>query len=225
MNRPPTPGTEHRMALGTFVAHRGEPRQLEAGETLFLQGERSSTVYACTEGRINLFVTSPSGREVILGTKTPVEGFGELSAISRSSRSATAQAMEPSVVHCLPGPAFLEALDGESSLALVVLRELVSHLMRANLRLSARSADTANVRVANLLLELGTKFERHAPGPAVELPVTQDEVAAWVGATREAAARSLALLRRAGAVETGRGRITIVDSGLLEDIAEGFVSL
>ncbi len=213
------------MALGAFVTHRGEPQHLDAGETLFLQGERSSTVYACTKGRINLFVTSPNGREVILGTKTPVEGFGELSAISRSVRSATAQAMEPTVVHCLPGPAFLDALDGESDLALVVLRELVSHLMRANIRLSARSAETSNQRVANLLVELGTKFERHGNGTSIEVPVTQDEVAAWVGATREAAARSLALLRRAGAIATGRGRITIVDTGLLEDIAGGDVPI
>ncbi len=55
---------------------------------------------------------------------------------------------------------------------------------------------------------------------ATQVAITQDEVAAWVGSTREAAARSLALLRECGAVRTGRGRITILDPDLLDQLAQ-----
>ncbi len=88
-------------------------RELAIGETLFTEGERSTAAFACTEGRINLFVTSPSGRELILGTKTPIQGFGELSAISGAPRSATAVAMAPSTVSVMPGAEFLREVEND----------------------------------------------------------------------------------------------------------------
>jgi CRP-like cAMP-binding protein len=42
-----------------------------------------------------------------------------------------------------------------------------------------------------------------------ELPMTQTELAGWVGATRESTARALAAFRRAGFVSTSRGRIVV----------------
>lgn len=215
----------HRRALGAFVAERGRPRKLGEGETLFNEGERSTSVFACTSGRINLFVTSPGGRELILGTKTPVEGFGELSAISGAPRTATALAMEPSTIHMLTGGEFLDALQSEPSLALEVLRELGNQLATLNLRFSARTVDSTTLRVAQLLIDLGLKLKRHSDAETASLTITQDEVAGWVGSTREASARSLAVLRKSGAIKTGRGRITVVDRGILEDVASGTVIL
>jgi CRP-like cAMP-binding protein len=209
------------MALGSFVAERGNSRKLSPGEMLFAEGDQSTAVFACTSGRINLFVTSPSGRELMLGTKTPVEGFGELSAISGSPRTATARATDSATIAIMPGDEFLHELEAEASLAIAVLRELAGQLAVSNLRLSSRSVESAEGRVAQLLVDLGSKFRRHGRGGSTELPITQDEVAAWVGSTREAAARSLASLRKAGCIKTGRGRITIVDHGALEGMACG----
>lgn len=225
MNAWSAPPIEHRRALGAFVAERGRPIHLEAGEVLFSEGERSDSVFACTGGRINLFVTMPSGRELILGTKTPIEGFGELSAIAEAPRTATAQAMEPSTISVMPGRAFLEALEIESQLAIEVLRELASQLTAANLRLSSRAVDSTTARVAQVLVELAGKLRRHAGPETPSLDVTQDEVAAWVGSTREASARSLAVLRKSGMIFTGRGCITILDIDGLGQVALGDVSM
>ncbi len=221
----PVAPSDHRRALGSFVAARGRAVRLDAGEVLFGEGARSNSVFACTSGRINLFVTSPSGRELILGTKVPVEGFGELSAISGGPRTATAQAMEPTTVSVMTGDAFLESLEAEGRLSIEVLRELAAQLAVANLRLSARAVDSTTARVAQLLIQLGGKLRRHANPEVRELNVTQDEVAAWVGSTREASARSLAVLRKSGAIHTGRGRITIMDLDVLEQVAVGDLSL
>ena len=59
------------------------------------------------------------------------------------------------------------------------------------------------------------------PAESTNVCITQDEVAGWVGSSREAAARSLALLRELGAIETGRGRIIILDPQVLEKMARG----
>ncbi len=191
------------------------------GEMLFAEGDQSTSLFACVSGRINLFVTSPGGREVMLGTKIPVEGFGELSAISGAPRTASARAVEGAVIAVMPAREFLTELETEAALAIAVLRELAAQLAVTNLRLSSRSVESVETRVAQLLVDLGARFRRHGDTAATELPITQEELAAWVGSTREAAARSLASLRRSGCIRTGRGRITIVDRDQLTALAAG----
>jgi CRP/FNR family transcriptional regulator, cyclic AMP receptor protein len=205
------------LSLGEFIASRGSTVNLRPGQTLFHEGDRSTSVYACVSGRINLFITTPVGREVMLGFKVPTQAFGELSAIDGGRRSASAVSIGSAVVAQMPGEEFLDQLSHEPALSIVVLRELAEHVRRLNERLSG-STNTTTERVGQLLLELEEKFRRHSnsAGQRTELPVTQDEVAAWVGATREATARSLGDFRRGGAIETGRNKILIIDPRLLK---------
>ena len=212
--------------LGAFVAERGRKVRLRTGESLFREGDESRAVYAVVSGRINLFITTPVGRDVILGFKVPVQGFGELSAIDAGPRSASAIAMESTLIAQMTGDEFLDQLYQVPTLSLTVLRGLAEQLRALNGRISARSSDHTPQRVGQLLIELTVKFRRHGPaGPVVVIPISQDEVAAWVGSTREATARSLALFRRAGSIETGRNRITVVDTEslqrLMREAAEG----
>ncbi len=207
---------DEAQTLGAFIVARGRRVRIRPGEVLFREGDISSSVYAIVSGRINLFITTPTGRDVILGFKVPVQGFGELSAIDAGPRSASAVAMESTVIAQMTGDEFLDQLQQVPVLSLVVLRGLAEQLRSLNSRMLARTSDHTPQRVGQLLIELCVKFRRHNPGDAcVVIPVSQDEVAAWVGSTREATARALAVFRAAGAVETGRNRIVVIDSNSL----------
>lgn len=97
-----------------------------------------------------------------------------------------------------------------------MLHELAEHLRVSNRRALARATDNLNVRIAHLLTELAAKFRRHGgPVNPIELPITQDELAAWVGSTREAVSRSLAIMRKAGVLETRRNKIVLCDTAAL----------
>lgn len=205
--------------LGELVATRGTKVRLASGEPLFHEGDPSSSVFACTYGRIKVFVTTPAARELLLGIKSPVQAFGELSAIDGRPRSASAVATEMSIVAQLPAEDFMDALRSAPELSVVVLRELSDQLRRANARVASRDALSITIRAGELLVELGAKFRRHAPASGdIELPITQDELAGWIGATREATARSLATFRRAGAISTGRHRIVLHGLDVLADV-------
>ncbi len=198
--------------LGDLVAARGRHVAVAAGQTLFWQGDISSTVYACVRGRVKVFVTTPNGRDVLLGIRQPGQAFGELSAIDGRPRSASVAAMEAGVVAKLSADEVLDELRSAPELALSVLVELSDQLRRANAWISARNAESITVRVGHLLLELAGQFARHGPVTAhIELPISQDELAGWIGATREATARALAGFRKAGLIETGRCRIVVAD--------------
>ncbi len=206
--------------LAELISTHGRRVEYSPNRVLFHEGDESRTVYACVSGRINLFVTTPTGREIVLGAKTAGQAFGELSALDGGRRSATAIAMTRTVTAQMTGAEFLAALEETPNLPMVVLRELAEHLRIANSRAGAVASEHVGERVANLLVELTVKFRRHGPksGP-VELPITQHELAAWVSCTREAVARSLAPLRESGAIETGRNRITVHDVDLVLDVA------
>src|SRR5437899_1766023 len=67
-------------------------------------------------------------------------------------------------------------------------------------------------RVAWRLLELSERFGRATDaGIAVELPLSQEQLASWCGASREATVKALAALRSLGAITTGRRRVLIGD--------------
>lgn len=207
--------------VAAFIASRGHPLPVSRGEPLFFEGDRSHSVYVCIDGRIRVFVTLPSGRELLMGFKEPGEAFGELSAIDHQPRAASAVAVIDSVVHTMPGDRFLDELEHEPHLALAVLRNLTDQLRRGNARLRARNAENALSRAGHMLLELSLLKLRHdRRAGRIELPITQADVADWIGTTRESAARALALFRKAGAIETRRGRIIVSDVATLVAITE-----
>ncbi|MBG7606344.1 MAG: Crp/Fnr family transcriptional regulator, partial [Actinobacteria bacterium] len=97
-------------------------------------------------------------------------------------------------------------------LAAAVLHNMSAQLRRANDRLVARNSNSATVRTGNMLVELSSLMMKHSGcADRCELPITQVELADWIGATRESTARALACFRKAGLVETFRGKIVICD--------------
>lgn len=206
-------------ALGRFVIEHGTRQRLTTGRVLFRQGDSSQTVYACVDGRINLTLTSPSGRELMVATVTAGTAFGELAALDGAPRSATATTATSTEIAQLPGDAFLAGIARDPELALGVLQLMATHMRRTTERVAARATENSTARVAHLLVELAARFGRFDGTQPVVLPITHDELAMWVGSTREAASRSLALLRATGTVTSGRGNITVVDVAALEQHA------
>ncbi len=204
--------TTTSVTVGDFIAARGHAVRLDAGAPVYFEGDRSHSVYVCVEGQIRVYVALPSGRELVLGRKHPGEAFGELSAIDDRPRSDCAVAVEPSVVAHMPGEQFLAELHHEPDLAIAVLRNLAAQLRLTNARLRARSGDSALVRCGHMLVELSShKLHHDRASEHVELPISQADIAEWIGATRESTARALAQFREAGVVTTGRGRVTVCD--------------
>ena len=213
--------TVAKATVGAVIADNGRRRSYALGETLFLEGDHSHNVYVCDEGRIRIFLATPSGSELLLGIKRPGEEFGEVSALDSRPRSASAVALEASAVFELAGDQFAELLSQSPELAADVLQNMSAQLRRANDRLVARNSNSAMVRTGNMLVELSSLMIRHGGcTDRFELPITQADLADWIGATRESTARALARFREAGLVETCRGRIIICDVlGLNEMIA------
>lgn len=204
--------TIEHSTVAAAIAELGQRRRYAPGDLLFVEGDRSHSVYVCLEGRARLFLTMPSGRELLVGIKMPGEEFGELSALDGRPRSASAASIDRTVVAEIRADRFMELLVEEPHLSVAVCQSLSAELRRANERLVTRNSNSTVVRTGRMLVELASMRMRHGgPEGSFELALTQSDLAGWIGATRESTARALAGFRRAGLVETGRGRITVLD--------------
>lgn len=207
--------------INSLITEQGHRRAYRAGDVLFHETDASTHVYLVVTGRVRLVVAGACGRELLLDVKVPGDMFGELSAIDGHGRATTAIAMEQTEVQELAGDRFLAALAANPGAAIAELQVLSRNLRRANARISAGETEPVVTRTARLLLELSDRFTNGSAASQVVwiVPLTQADLAEWLGATRETTARSLGTLRRAGLISTGRNCVTLHDRDALALVA------
>lgn len=215
MLRPLGPSVvEHLHTIGT-------PISIPRGAALFHQGDSDRSVYFLTSGQLRIVVTTPSGGELLIATKSPGELVGEVSCLDPTG-TRTASLIADSPCECLvfSPEAFRKALIRHGALAVALLEDLSGQVRGLLERVAAHNSTDTLTRLAVQLVRLCTTIGEHrGPRAPFELRITQEDLAAWIGASRESVARSLAVLREDDIVSTGRQRIRIHDLAALEHLA------
>ena len=203
-------------ALAT-LRKKGTYRRFPRGRTLFSEGDSSDWAAYIERGRVKLSTLTRDGRESVMGVVGDGELLGELSAIDGEPRSATAIAIETVETVIVAGAAFIEFLEENPRAAVGILRQ-VSNRLRVVDRRRAEfgSLDTVS-RLARLLVELAEEYGEHSEdGVRINIALSQEDIAGWTGASREAVVKALRDLRERGVITTGRREIRVVDMpGLL----------
>lgn len=194
----------------------GQVVQWTAGAAIYREAEPGQSVLLIRDGRAKVVLSAPTGKQVLLALRGPGELIGEFAAVDERPRSATVLALTDLAGWTVPAAVLRAHLTSEPQAALDLLRLVLGRLREADLqRLDLGALDTVG-RVARLLTDLGG---RH--GQAGWLHLTQTELGAAVGASREATVKALRRLRGAGLVETRRGRVRVVRAAGLAAVARG----
>ena len=194
------------------LVERGRQRRWPTGATLFLEGDRSEAVLVVVSGRVKVFSLTEQGDEVLLAVRGPGALLGEFSALDGGLRSATVTALEPVTGLVVPSPAFVEFLRTHGQAATVLLQLVIARLRDADRKRVEFGAFDIAARVAGRLVELAERFgEPDGNGVRISVALSQDELAGWVGASREAVAKALRVLRDRGYITTGRRTMTVLD--------------
>jgi CRP-like cAMP-binding protein len=142
LERVPTLGLLGRPAL-RILAIGAETRYVHGGEVLFSAGDEADGGFVIQEGRFNLS-SSEDGRDLTVG---PCTLLGEVALFAETKRPATAKALEPATVLCIPRPLFIRMLDSFPDAA-NKLREIL-----------AGRVDQATREIANV----GAFLDAHEP--------------------------------------------------------------
>lgn len=192
---------------------RGRRRHFPARSVLFFDGDVGTDVLVIVAGEVKVSLTV-DGREVVLDVLGPGELLGELAAIDPGRRSATATAITDVDARAIAGPAFAEFLEAHPAVAVELLRLVSARLRGASRRQVEYGALDAVGRVCARLVELMERFGQTTDaGVVIGGPLTQSDIAAWAGLSREAVVKALHSLRAVGWVETTGRSITVVDAG------------
>lgn len=190
----------------------GQRRRWPAGATLFSEGDRSTTVVLVISGRAKVFSLTAQGGEVLLAIRGPGALLGEMSALDGAPRSASVSALEPLEAYVVTVAAFLDFLGTHPDAAVRIVRMIVSRLRDADRKRVEFGAYDTLGRVALRLAELAERFgDSQADAVRITLPLTQDELAAFTGSSRESVTKALGTLRRQGVIETSRRSVSVID--------------
>ncbi len=197
------------VALG-HLADAASEREVRKGETIFSEGEAGDALYVVAAGLVKVFVTSDDGEEMLLVTLRPPDVFGELSLMDEGHRSASAEAIEKTSLIVLTRPVFLEVLRDNHQLTESLLRTM-GKLVR---RLTEQTADLVFLdlygRVAKLILTFAESRGRElSDGIILDLQLTQTDIAAMVGGSRQSVNQILRAFERRGYLEVEGRRIIL----------------
>jgi CRP/FNR family transcriptional regulator, cyclic AMP receptor protein len=200
------------------VAQVAVPRHWDRGEVISREGDRGDTCYLLRTGAVVLTREHQDGRMVALAELRAGALFGELAMFRGETRSATAEAIEPTTAVALLASDMQRLIRRSPGLALKFLATLAERVSKTNERLLQQSFQTVAGRVASALLaQVVARQAEGAPETDVLVRSTQAEIANLAGTSRESASRFLATLERAEVVTLGRGKVTVHDPGRLRN--------
>lgn len=200
------------------VAQVAVPRRWERGQVIFREGDQGDTCYLIRTGAVVLTREHQDGRMVALAELRAGALFGELAMFRGETRSATAEAIEPTTAVAFLATDMAGLMKRNPALPLKFLANLAERVSKTNERLLQQSFQTVAGRVASALLaQTISRQADGAPEEDVLIRSTQAEIANLAGTSRESASRFLATLERAGVVTLGRGKVTVHDPGRLRN--------
>lgn len=191
-------------------------RQFDAGETLFLEGDRADGLHVVIRGRVKVFKVSSRGREQTLLMMGRGEPVGEVAVLSGEPYPASSEAVDPSETLYVPRQAFLDLMAREPEVAMRLLAALSARLRSFTSLIEDLSLRDVAERLAAYLLTL---TREHESEQVVDLDISKSQLSATVGTVPETLSRAFLQLSRWGAVETRGRTVHIKDRALLARVA------
>jgi CRP-like cAMP-binding protein len=186
------------------VLETATEQSLVRGDVLFREGDESDALYVVLSGRVAVAIANPiDNRETMVGLMTPGDLFGEMPMLDQGARSANARALEPSTVLAIPYGGIVTMFNANPALLWGVTRLLAGRLRETNEALADSVFLDVTGRTAKRLLELADGSDSFL------LPVTQEELAGMVGASRERVNKAIASFIRLGWLDQHDRRYTI----------------
>ncbi len=187
-------------------------------DTIYTKGDEARHSYKVIEGAVRLSRIFADGRRQIVNFFLPDETFGiELSG----EYSATAEAVGDVVALRCPRLCIAQLTEGDPDISHKRLAMFSKSLEAAERHVAMLGHQSAKERVASFFMALEVQ-RRSDDRHTLDLPLSRQDIADYLGLTIETTCRALSELKRQNIISTpSRRRILIRDMAGLQAIAEG----
>ncbi|MEZ4629343.1 MAG: Crp/Fnr family transcriptional regulator [Deinococcales bacterium] len=196
-------------------------KRFKAGDIIYFMEDPADALYFIRDGMVKISMYFPNGKEMILALLGQYDVFGELLLLPSERRPNQAEAVMDTTLIVLPEEDFQRLLSQHPHIAMKFIQVVSTKLWQSQAWFAELGAFDAPGRLANLLLRLAHDFGASTDrGTAIELNLTQQDLAKMIGATRETVSHCLARLLEYGAVRRRRSPITVNVDKLQEFLNE-----
>jgi CRP-like cAMP-binding protein len=187
------------------VAVRASTARLERNDTLFNEGDDAHEMFVVLTGRMAVGRRAVDGRESLVALMEPGDLFGEMPLFDEEPRSASAWALERSELVRVPFDVVRTELEAQPGLLWDVVALFATRLRAADDALADAMLLDVTGRTAKRLLELAGDADEFS------LPITQEELAGLVGASRERVNKAIAAFVRLGWLDQSERRYRVIN--------------
>jgi CRP/FNR family cyclic AMP-dependent transcriptional regulator len=199
------------------LARRSTLLRFGERDLIFSQGEEGRTVMVLLQGYVKLSSSTAGGREVVLELAGPGSLFGELAVLTGWCRAADAHALSACQLLSIEARLFTRTLARVPEAMFGLLRMFSSRLRTVTEQMTDGVDLPGPQRLAKVLLKLaGLHSHAVADGLQIDLQLSQRELGAMTGLTRESINKHLSGWRDEGVIRISGGCITLVDRAGME---------
>lgn len=202
------------------LAGRATERRLSHGEVLFVAGDEARGLYVVVEGAVRAFRESVDGREQVIHVERAGATIAEVPVFDEGTYPSTVSAEEDSILLFIDKREVRRLCFEHPQIALAALKLLAGKLRKCAELVEALSLHEVDQRLARLLLaEALRQGIREGPRIAVDLVLTNQQIASRIGTVREVVSRALARLQQNDLIRVEGRRVYIADEEALKSYA------
>ena len=201
------------------VAALATRRIYDEGAVIFMRGDPGDSLCGVATGRVRISTTGPRGKEVFLNIMEPGDAFGEIALLDGSPRTATATAMSRTELFIVPRDAFSALLESQPRLAVHLIQLLCKRVRWTSEQMEDSALLSVPARLAKRVLSLASAYGREAT-TGTRITLSQEELAQFLGLSRQIVNQHLQTWRASGWISLGRGSITLEAPGALKKVID-----
>ena len=187
-------------------------KSFKKGELLCSDGEKSDTLFIINEGGVKISKFTKDGKEQIIHILASGDFFGELSLFSKNETyNFDVYALSALKICTLTKQNMDEILINNPEISLKLLQIITKRLSQTENLAQNLATNDAEIRIAYMLLEFAEKYGVPTDqGLQVNLPINREEMASYVGVTRETISRKLSVFENLGIISHKGNKLLVI---------------
>lgn len=188
-------------------------------KSIYTVGEAAASVYLLESGLVKVFRRDDDRREIVLNIIGSGELFGEQCLLLEGPHRASAEVLRDAAIYSIPAEIFLKFCEGHPEMWILLAQMLARRQASLQNKIEALVLKDVEQRLISCLLDLAEICGRDHSSAEYSIPLSQEDVAKIIGATRETTSNKLNGLARKNLIHLGRRRVILTSLDALRTAA------
>ncbi|HTN32420.1 MAG TPA: fumarate/nitrate reduction transcriptional regulator Fnr [Marinobacter sp.] len=204
--------------LGSLEDIVQQGRIFNRGESIFGQNAPFRSCFAIRSGAVKTFIISKCGEEQVTGFYMPGEIVG-LDSLGRDHYASTAKTLDRTSICEFPADKLQELTSKLPELQQHMYGLMSQEIQNSQQLAMLMSKNTAEERIATLLLSLSTRFQRRRmSGSHFTLPMARNDIANFLGLAVETVSRVFTRFQNQNLIKARGREVFLLDIPALQTI-------